>query len=31
MDEMGPAPWATRVVYNKDFGGVLISPKPGEK
>ena len=30
MKEMGSAPWATRVVYNKDFGGVLICQNPGE-
>ena len=30
MEKMGPAPWATRVVYNKDFAGVLICQNPGE-
>ena len=30
MEKMGPAPWATRVVYNKDFAVVLICQNPGE-
>ena len=30
LEKMGPAPWAARVVYNKDFGGVLICQNPGE-
>ena len=30
ISDMGPAPWAVRVVYNELFGGVLICQNPGE-
>jgi len=29
-NECSPPPWATRIVYNKRFGGVLICQLPGE-
>ena len=28
--DMGDGSWAVRIVYNKDFGGVLIQQMPGE-
>lgn len=30
ISEMGEAPWAVRIVYNKLFGGVLICQNPGD-